>query len=307
MSSDCPPLFRYVNAVLDSELSGNVVDLCPVGALTSKPNAFAARSWEYRTTASIDVLDGCGPSIQIDTAKGEVMRIQPRTNDEVNEEWISDKTRYAVDGLKRQRLDMPMARGPSGNLEPISWKAALELASSKLIATPGAKMAALAGPLVEVEALVALKDLLNSLGSTSTMSTVASISADLRAAYTLNSTIAGLEKCDALLIVGSNLRIEAPLLNARVRKLVRHSNLPVAMVGKQVDLTYEVEQLGDSAAALSELLAGKGSFASTLKAAKKPAILVGSGALSRADGAAVGALAAQVGLARWPLMASDGL
>ena len=135
MSSDCPPLFRYVNAVLDSELSGNVVDLCPVGALTSKPNAFAARSWEYRTTASIDVLDGCGPSIQIDTAKGEVMRIQPRTNDEVNEEWISDKTRYAVDGLKRQRLDMPMARGPSGNLEPISWKADLELASSKLIAT----------------------------------------------------------------------------------------------------------------------------------------------------------------------------
>jgi NADH-quinone oxidoreductase subunit G len=200
----------------------------------------------------------------------------------VNEEWISDKTRYAVDGLKRQRLDMPMARGPSGNLEPISWKAALELASSKLIATPGAKMAALAGPLVEVEALVALKDLFNSLGSTSTMSTVASLSADLRAAYTLNSTIAGLEKCDALLIVGSNLRIEAPLLNARVRKLVRHANLPVAMVGKPVDLTYEVEQLGDSAVALSDLLAGKGAFASTLKAAKKPAILVGTGALSPA-------------------------
>ena len=297
----------YVEATLNSELSGNVVDLCPVGALTSKPNAFAARSWEYRTTNSVDVLDGCGPSIQIDTAKGEVMRVQPRTNDAINEEWISDKTRYAVDGLKRQRLDMPLARNPDGSLSPVSWADALALAADKIASTPKGSLAAVAGPLVEVEALVALKDLLNSLGSTSTSSTATlGMSADLRAAYTLNATIAGLEGCDALLLVGSNPRIEAPLLNARIRKLVRHSNLPVANVGKACDLTYEVSQLGDSAKALSDLLGGKGAFAATLKSASKPAILVGGGAFARSDGAAVGALASQLALASGCLDAESG-
>ena len=146
----------YVESTLNTELSGNVVDLCPVGALTSKPNAFAARSWEYRTTQSIDVLDGCGPAIQIDTAKGEVMRVQPRTNDDVNEEWISDKTRYAVDGLKRQRLDLPLQRQPDGTLAPVSWADALAAAADQMASTPKGSMAAIAGPLVEVEALVRL-------------------------------------------------------------------------------------------------------------------------------------------------------
>merc|ERR1719240_222379 len=132
----------YVSAALNSEMSGNVVDLCPVGALTSKPNAFAARSWEYRTTASVDVLDGCAPSIQIDTAKGEVMRVQPRTNDDVNEEWISDKTRFAVDGLKRQRLDIPLARTEDGSLVPVSWQDALAIAAEKIGATPRAALGA---------------------------------------------------------------------------------------------------------------------------------------------------------------------
>jgi NADH-quinone oxidoreductase chain G len=286
----------YVAAALDSEMSGNVVDLCPVGALTSKPNAFAARSWEYRTTDSIDVLDGCGPSIQIDTAKGEVMRVQPRTNDDINEEWISDKTRYAVDGLKRQRLDMPLARAADGSLSPLGWREALALAADKLSSAPGKEIAAIAGPLVELEALVPLKDLINSLGSTSTLSTAAPLSADLRASYTLNASIVGLEQCDALLLVGTNPRIEAPLLNARIRKLVRHYGLPVASVGKAADLTYDVEHLGDSSDALTDLLAGKGSFASTLKGASKPAVLVGLGALSRPDGAAVAALASQVAI-----------
>ena len=288
----------YVESTLNTELSGNVVDLCPVGALTSKPNAFAARSWEYRTTQSIDVLDGCAPAIQIDTAKGEVMRVQPRTNDDVNEEWISDKTRYAVDGLKAQRLDMPLLRGADGSLSPVSWADALGIAAEKLSATPKTAMAALAGPLVEVEALVCLKDLLNSLGSTSTSSTAAvGLSADLRPSYTLNSTIAGLEDCDALLLVGSNPRIEAPLLNARIRKLVRHRGLEVASVGKDVDLTYECTHLGDSASALTDMLNGSNAFASALKSASKPAIIVGAGTLSRADGAAVSALASQIALA----------
>merc|ERR1719424_1642723 len=288
----------YVESTLNTELSGNVLDLCPVGALTSKPNAFGARAWEYRTTNSIDVLDGCGPSIQIDTAKGEVMRVQPRTNDDVNEEWISDKTRYAVDGLKAQRLDMPLLRGADGSLSPVSWADALGIAAEKLSATPKTAMAALAGPLVEVEALVCLKDLLNSLGSTSTSSTAAvGLSADLRPSYTLNSTIAGLEDCDALLLIGSNPRIEAPLLNARIRKLVRHRGLEVASVGKDVDLTYECTHLGDSASALTDMLNGSNAFASTLKSASKPAIIVGAGTLSRADGAAVSALASQIALA----------
>jgi len=284
----------YVKAALDSEMSGNVVDLCPVGALTSKPNAFAARSWEYRTTNSIDVLDGCAPSIQIDTAKGEVMRVQPRTNDDINEEWISDKTRFAVDGLKRQRLDIPLARNADGSLVPVSWMDALSIAADKINGAPKGSLAAIAGPLVEVEALVALKDLINSLGSTSTSSTAAPLSADLRAGYTLNPSIIGVEACDALLLVGSNPRVEAPLLNARIRKMVRHYGLQVASVGKPADLTYDVEQLGDSASALTELLAGNSPFAATLKSASKPAILVGTGALTRANGVAVGALASQL-------------
>lgn len=284
----------YVSAALDSEMSGNVVDLCPVGALTSKPNAFGARAWEYRTTNSIDVLDGCGPSIQIDTAKGEVMRVQPRTNDDVNEEWISDKTRFAVDGLKRQRLDIPLVRGENGSLIPVSWSDALTIAAEKIAATPKGSLCAVAGPLVEIESLVALKDLTNLLGSTSTSSTAAPLDADLRASYTFNPTIVGVESCDALLLIGSNPRIEAPLLNARIRKMVRHSGLPVASVGKSADLNYEVEHLGDSASALTDLLKGDSSFAATLKGASKPAILVGTGALTRPDGAAVGALAAQL-------------
>ena len=164
------------------------------------------------------------------------MRVQPRTNDDVNEEWISDKTRYAVDGLKRQRLDMPLLRDPeSGALSPVSWHEALSIAAEKISATPGSKVAALAGPLVECEALVCLKDLLNSVGSTTTISTAAPLSADLRASYTLNTTLAGIEECDALLLVGTNPRTEAPLLNARIRKLVRRHGLRVASVGQNPD------------------------------------------------------------------------
>jgi NADH-quinone oxidoreductase subunit G len=222
------------------------------------------------------------------------MRVQPRTNDDINEEWISDKTRFAVDGLKRQRLDIPLARNADGSLVPVSWMDALSIAADKINGAPKGSLAAIAGPLVEVEALVALKDLINSLGSTSTSSTAAPLSADLRAGYTLNPSIIGVEACDALLLVGSNPRVEAPLLNARIRKMVRHYGLQVASVGKPADLTYDVEQLGDSASALTELLAGNSPFAATLKSASKPAILVGTGALTRADGVAVGALASQL-------------
>lgn len=192
---------------------------------------------------------------------------------------------------------MPLARDKNGSFVPVSWKEALGIAASAMGRMAGTQMAALAGPLVDVESLVVLKDIMNELGSTSTSSTAVALPADLRAAYTLNSTIAGLEACDALLLVGTNPRIEAPLLNARLRKLVRHQNLPVASVGEQIDLTYDVQHIGESAAALSDLLAGKGAFATHLKDAKKPAVLIGLGALNRADGPAVGALASQLAAA----------
>jgi len=283
----------YVEKALASEMSGNVVDLCPVGALTSKPNAFAARSWEYRSTMSIDVLDGCGPSIKVDTAKGEVMRVQPRLNEAVNEEWISDKTRYAIDGLKRQRLDVPLLRNEDGMLEPVSWRDALAVAAEAFKSVPAEEVGAIAGPLVEVEALVAVKDLLNSLGSTST-STASTLSADLRPSYMMNSTIAGIEEADALLLVGTNTRVEAPLVNARIRKMVRHADLPVAVVGPAADLTFVYEHLGTTPTELGKLLDGSSPFGKVLAGAKKPMVLVGTGALERSDGGAISALAKAV-------------
>ena len=335
----------YVEAALASEMSGNVVDLCPVGALTAKPSAFAARSWEYRSTPSVDVLDMCGPSIKVDTAKGEVMRIQPRLNEAINEEWISgccccccccrarpqprrrrpyiyshthtriprscsvlthpprfktsDKTRFAVDGLKRQRLDSPMLRTPGGSLEPVSWSQALSVAAHQLTTAPKGTVGALAGSLVEVEALVCAKDLLNSVGSCATSGTGGAISADLRGGYVFSATIAGVEEADALLLVGTNPRVEAPLVNARIRKMVRHASLPVASVGPAADLTYDYDHLGGGADAIEALLDGTSPFSATLKGATKPLVLVGAAALGRTDGDAIGAatraIAAQAG------------
>ena len=203
------------------------------------------------------------------------------------------RRRYAVDGLKRQRLDFPLLRDASGNLSAVSWKEAMAAAADKLGAVSGAEIGVFAGPLVEVEALVALKDLFNKLGSTSTTSCTA-LSADLRATYTLNCGIAGIEDADALILVGSNPRIEAPLLNARIRKMVRHFGLPVAMVGKPADLTYDCAQLGDGADALSDLLAGSSPFSSVLSRAKNPAIVMGTGALLRPDGGAISSMARQL-------------
>jgi len=286
----------YVEAALASEMSGNVVDLCPVGALTSKPNAFAARSWEYRSTPSIDVLDGCGPAIKVDTAKGEVMRVQPRLHEAVNEEWISDKTRYAVDGLKRQRLDVPLLR-KNGTLTPVSWREALAAAAEALGGCAPSEVGVLAGPLVDVEALVCAKDLFNKLGSTMTAvasPTAAVSSADLRPSYTMGSTIAGIEEADALLLVGTHIRAEAPLVNARIRKMVRHFGLQVGAIGPRADLTYEYEHLGDSASALASLVTATSGFGAALKAAQRPIVLLGAGAFAGKDSAAVAAAAKAV-------------
>ncbi len=285
----------YLESALTSELQGNLVDICPVGALTSKPYAFAARPWELGKTQSIDVMDGVGSAIRVDTRGREVMRILPRINDAVNEEWISDKTRHIVDGLRTQRLDRPYIRD-NGQLRAASWTEAFAAIAAKVGRIDGKRIGAIAGDLAAVEEMFALKELLAKLGSAN----LAVQGGDAfdpkagRASYIFNPTIAGIEQADALLIIGSNPRKEAAILNARIRKRWRTGQLKVALVGAKADLTYDYDYIGAGTDSLTELAAGKHSFADVLKSAKNPIVLIGAGALARQDGAAVLALAAKI-------------
>ncbi|HEX3857966.1 MAG TPA: NADH-quinone oxidoreductase subunit NuoG, partial [Pseudolabrys sp.] len=286
----------YLEQAMTSELQSNVVDLCPVGALTSKPYAFAARPWELNKTESIDVMDGLGSAIRIDTRGREVMRILPRVNDDVNEEWISDKTRHVVDGLRTQRLDQPYLR-VNGRLKPASWKEAFAVIADRMKAANGKRIGAIAGDLAGVEEMFALKDLMARLGSANLDARQDGCAIDPkwgRASYLFNATVAGIERADALLMIGCNPRREAAVLNARIRKRWRAGNFPIGLVGEKVDLTYPYEYLGAGAETLGEL--GKSKFAEALKAAERPLILVGAGALSRKDGTAVAALAAKTAM-----------
>src|SRR6516165_7506473 len=240
----------YIERALTSELSGNIIDLCPVGALTSKPYAFVARPWELVKTESIDVLDAVGSNIRIDAREGQVLRVLPRLNEAINEEWISDKTRFAIDGLRRGRLDRPYAgRRPK---RAVDWRLALELAADRLRATPGERIAAIAGDLVDVEAMFALKELMTSLGSANLdcRQDGARLDPRCRAAYLFNSTIAGIERADLCLLVGTNPRFEAPLINARLRKRYLRGGFAVAAVGPGLGLTFPVEMLGAGGATL---------------------------------------------------------
>jgi NADH-quinone oxidoreductase subunit G len=285
----------YLETAMMSELQGNVVDLCPVGALTSKPYAFAARPWELNKTESIDVMDALGSAIRVDTRGREVMRILPRINDDVNEEWISDKTRHVVDGLRAQRLDQPYIR-EQGRLRIASWPAAFGAIAAKVARTPGKRIGAIVGDLAAVEEIFALKDLMTRLKVENIDCRQDGAALDPawgRASYLFNPTIAGIETADALLIVGANPRREAAVLNARIRKRWRLGNFPVGLIGERVDLTYAYDYLGAGPDTLAELAAGRHGFADTLKKAEHPLILVGSGALARPDGAAVAALAAK--------------
>ncbi|KAG9277639.1 NADH-ubiquinone oxidoreductase 75 kDa subunit, mitochondrial [Astyanax mexicanus] len=281
----------YVEKMFMSEMSGNVIDVCPVGALTSKPYAFTSRPWETRKTESIDVLDAVGSNIVVSTRGGEVMRILPRLNEEVNEEWISDKTRFAYDGLKRQRLTQPMVKDSSGQLVQTTWEDALTRVAAMLQGVQKSEVAAIAGGMVDAEALVALKDLLNKLDSealcTEEVFPTAGAGTDLRSNYLMNSRIAGIEECDLLLLIGTNPRYEAPLFNARVRKSWLHNELQVALVGHEVDLSYTYNHLGDSTQVLQEIAAGKHQFCQVLAQSKRPVVVVGSSCLQRADGAAI--------------------
>jgi NADH-quinone oxidoreductase subunit G len=279
----------YLEAAMTSELQGNIIDLCPVGALTSKPYEFKARPWELTKTESVDVMDATGAAIRVDSRGSEVMRILPRLNEAVNEEWISDKTRFIFDGLKTQRLDRPFIR-VNGKLQPASWQEAFAAIADKVKATKPARIGALAGQLAAVEDMFALKSLMDSLG-------VSNLDARFpgsplhpkhgRASYVFNSTIAGIEDADAIIIIGSNPRLESPVLNARIRKRYVRGDVFIGVVGEQADLTYPYEYLG----------AGPDSFAKSVEKAltgkQKPIFVIGQGALNRADGAAVLSMVAE--------------
>ena len=281
---------------IDSELSGNLVDICPVGALTSKPYAFKARPWELRKTQSIDVLDAVGSNIRVDTRGREVLRVLPRLHEDINEEWIADKTRHACDGLGRQRLDRPYLRNAEGKLKPASWEEAFQAIAARLDGLPGDKLAALAGDLCDAESMFALKGLMTGLGSPhlDCRQDGAVLDAEARAGYLFNSTIAGIEQADAALLIGCNPRWEAPMINARLRKRFLKGGLEVAAIGAPADLSFEVEALGAGPESLKALAAGEGAFADVLKRAERPMLILGMGALAREDGAAVFQAALQI-------------
>jgi len=330
----------YVEKALSSELSGNIIDLCPVGALTSKPYAFVARSWELKKTDSVDVLDAVGTNIRIDARGPEVLRILPRTNEDVNEEWLADKSRFALDGLKRRRLDHPWVRR-DGKLQSATWPEAFAAIADKARGLAGDRIGAIAGDLCDAESMLALKDLMAGLGSANLdcRQDGAALDAARRDFYIFNTSIAGIEEADAILLIGTNPRKEAPVLNARIRKRWFAGGCKIGLIGEAVDLTYDVTILGDGPGVLASLgrapdaPAGNGEgtdapagnaegadaparrdsapttpaddFATAFRDAKKPMVIVGQGALARPDGAAVLAaawrLAADVGalLADW--------
>jgi NADH-quinone oxidoreductase subunit G len=289
----------YLERGILSEMSANVNDLCPVGALTHRPWAHNARPWELRKTESIDVMDALGSAIRIDVRGREVMRILPRNNDAVNEEWISDKTRHVADGLRTQRLDQPYVR-KDGRLVPATWTEALEAVAAKIKATSPDRMAAIAGPLAGAEEMFALKDLFARLGSTNVDAREDGAKLDPalgRASYLFNSTIEGIERADAILLIGTNPRLEAAVLNARIRKRWRQGGLAIGLVGEQTDLAYPYDYLGSGGQTLRELADGKHPFAAKLQGASTPLVIVGAGAIARADGRAVLAAAARIAAA----------
>ena len=270
----------YLNETLDSNLQGNIIDLCPVGALTSKPYAFTARPWELTKTETIDVMDALGSNIRVDTKGREVMRILPRNHDGVNEEWISDKTRFVWDGLRRQRLDRPYVR-VDGKLKPATWPEALEAVAS---AMKGKKVAGLIGDLVSVEAAFALEQLIESMGGKVEARTDnARLPIGNRAGYVGSAAIEDIDTAQEIILIGTNPRDEAPVLNARIRKAwLKGAN--VKLVGKAVDLTYDYDHVGTDRAALDGLSASEGAL-----------VIVGQGALREADGLAVLAKAQSLG------------
>ena len=290
----------YVEQALTSELSGNLIDICPVGALTSKPDAFVARPWELKKTDSIDVTDAVGTNINVQARGPEVLRILPRINDEVNEEWMADKGRFSLDGLKRRRLDAPWLR-IHGKLQRVSWQDAFVAIGNRLEGVAGERIGAIAGDLCDAESMLALKDLMVSLGSGNIdcRQDGSRLDVSRREFYTFNTGIAGIEEADALLLVGCDPRRDAPVLNARIRKRTLAGRFPVGLIGSAraalgPDMTYPLTHLGDQPQVLSGVLDGSVAFAEMLRRAKRPMIVLGQQALVREDAGAIQAAAWQL-------------
>lgn len=286
----------YITKALTTELSGNLIDICPVGALLNKPYSFVARPWELRKTDTVDIHDALGTNIRVDARGSEVLRVLPRVNEDVNEEWLADKGRFSHDGLKRRRLDRPWVR-TAGVLRSASWSEAFTAISTAVNATTSDRIGAVTGDLCDAESMVALKDLMTGLGSQNLdcRQEGAALDATRREFYLFNTTVAGIDDADAILLVGTNPRRESPVLNARIRKRLNQGGCPVGLIGAEVDLTYRAEYLGSGPECLAEV----GAFMTAFRAAKRPMIIVGTQALCRRDGAAVLA-------ACWSLAASVG-
>ncbi|KAB7505353.1 NADH-ubiquinone oxidoreductase subunit, mitochondrial, partial [Armadillidium nasatum] len=273
----------YVEKMLASELSGNVIDLCPVGALTSKPYAFTARPWEIRRTDSVDVMDAVGSNIVVNHRTGEVLRILPKTNEEINEEWIDDKARFSYDGLKRQRLMHPMVKDSQGNLKPCEWEDALLVAARALHEFRGS-IGAVVGDVFNMQLVTLTSHVAATQQPFRSIFPDSGTGTDLRSGYLLNTSIVGIEEADLLVFIGTNPRYEAPILNARVRKAWTNNELDVALIGPNVDLTYSYEHLGNSVETIKQMLDGSHQFSKRLSEAKRPMIVVGHGLLTRKDG-----------------------
>ena len=278
----------YLEQAITSELSGNMADICPVGALTHKPDAFKKRSWELKKTPSIDVLDALGSHVFVETRQERVIRITPREFEPINEVWLSDKGRYACDGLSHQRLETPYIK-KDGKLHPVNWKEAFEVIASKIKQLLPSQMAALAGDLADCESMFALKLLMNKMGSTNTESRLEGQNFDVerRTSYLFNSTLEGVNQADLILIIGSNPKWEAPLLNARIFKSVRNSKATVGVMGLPYDLGYKYDHLGEGALELKELLSGKHSFCEKLKSSKRPMVILGPSVYRRRDASTI--------------------
>ncbi len=276
----------YIEHALGSELSANIIDLCPVGALTSKPYAFIARPWELMKAELVDVFDAVGSNIRVDSRDAQVLRVLPRINEAINEEWISDKTRFAIDGLRRRRLDRPYI-GRRGARAEADWREALDTVAERLKHIPGERIAAIAGDLCDAEAMFALKELLTGLGATSLdcRQDGARLDPRCRAGYLFNTTIAGSEQADICLLIGTNPRWEAPLVNARLRKRHLQGGFAVGAIGPALDLSFPVEMLGEGGQTVGAIAAGEHPWSEKLRAAKNPMLVLGQGALARRDGA----------------------
>lgn len=279
----------YIEKMLTSEMSGNLVDVCPVGALTNGPYAFTSRPWELKSFYSVDLMESLGSAIQIDTRGSEVMRVLPRIHEEINEEWISDKTRHAFDGLKYQRLTVPLERKPDNTFSELMWDEAVTRVAQQLDSVSGNEISAIIGEFADVESVVALKDLLNRLDCDNfeVRTDAPKFNADFRSSYLMNSAIQGVEDADLLLLIGSNPKQESPVFNSRILKNVRHNDLKVAVLGTPADLTYDYMHLGNSTKTLLEIAEGRHPFCTRLANAKRPMVIVGGKLLERPDGKAL--------------------